>query len=169
MSSLVPSFFIILLNLIYHNLSRRKLTFSSPSSSDNDEPPVISHFNNDPELPVYSQRSAGYSLSELVEILMREKCPDDKVCHIQPLGVNCNCTFIIDFDSVSFEDLRADDTGSWKSTGTRRSYFTLDRRNRPDFLKSAPLQLAGSYHIVRRYFVHRSYSKFRRCIVEIRG
>ena len=38
----------------------------------NDEPPVISHFNNDPELPVYSQRSAGYSLSELVEILMRE-------------------------------------------------------------------------------------------------
>ena len=100
---------------------------------------------------------------------MRKTLPGNKVCHIQPLGVNCNCTFITDFDSVSCEDLRADDMGSWKCNGTRRSYFTLNQRNRPDFLKSAPLQLTGSYHIVRRYFVHRSYSKFRRCIVEIRG
>ena len=100
---------------------------------------------------------------------MRESFPEDKVCNIQPLGVDCNCTFIIDHDSVSCDDLRADDMGSWRSNGTRQSYFALNRRNKADFLNSAPRQLTGSYHVVRRYFVHRSYSKFRRCIVEIRG
>ena len=52
---------------------------------------TITHFNDDPELPVYSQRP-GYSLSELVEILMSGTLPEDKVCQIQPLcdvGVTC--------------------------------------------------------------------------------
>ena len=47
---------------------------------------------------------------------MSKSLPENKICQIQPLGVNCNCTFIIDLDSVSYEDLKADDVGSWKST-----------------------------------------------------
>ena len=83
------------------------------------------------------------------------------MCHIQPLGVDRNCTFIIDLNSISSDDLRADDMGSWKCNSTRRSYFKLNRKNGPDFLKAAPQQLVGTYHVIRRYFVHRSYSKFR--------
>ena len=76
-------------------------------------------FNDDPELPVYSQTPTGYSLSDLVDILMCEAIPEEKICKVQPLGVNRNCTFIIDFDAVSSEDIKADDLGSWKSNGTR--------------------------------------------------
>lgn len=132
------------------------------------KPPFL-YFNDDPELPVYSHTSIGYTLSELVDILMSESLPEEKVCKIQPLGVNRNCTFIMDLDSVSTEDMKADDLGSWKSNGTRRSYFKLNRRNIAEFLKAAPSQTAGHFVIIRRYFVHHTYSKFWRCIVEIRG
>ena len=43
---------------------------------------------------------------------MSKSRPEDKVCHIQPLGVNHNCTFIVDLDSVSCVDLKTDNTGS---------------------------------------------------------
>ena len=100
---------------------------------------------------------------------MSKSRPEDKVCHIQPLGVNRNCMFIVDLDSVSCVDLKADNTGSWKCNGTRPLYFRLNRKNRPEFLKTTPLQVAGDYHIIRRYSVHLSNSNFQQCIVEIRG
>ena len=150
---------------------RRILSLSSLSSSESNvsrKPPLL-YFNDNPELPVYSHTSIGYTLSELVDILMSESLPEEKVCKVQPLGVNHNCTFIIDLDSVSTEDMKADDLRSWKSNGTRRSYFNLNRRNTAEFLKEALSQTAGHFVIIRRYFVHHTYSKFRRCIVEIRG
>ena len=101
---------------------------------DECEEPSLSFFNDDPELPVFSQTCVGYSLSDIVDILMRESIPEDKVCKVQPLGVSRNCSFIIDLDSVSIEDLKADDLGSWKSNGTRRSYFKLNRKNRIEFI-----------------------------------
>lgn len=144
---------------------RQRLTFTSSSSSleslECEKPTPLLYFNDDPELPVYSQTSTGYSISELVEILISKSTSEDKVCRIQPLGVNCNCTFIIDLDSISCEDLKADDVGSWKSNGTHRSYFKMNERNRPEFQKVAPTQAAGYFHTVRRYFVHHTYSKLR--------
>ena len=87
---------------------------------------------------------------------------------IQPLGVNRSCTFIIDFDSVCLEDLKSDDVGSWKGNGTRRSYFTL-KHNKAEFIKAVPSQIGAHYVIIRRYFMHSTYNKFRRTIIEIRG
>lgn len=129
----------------------------------------MSHFNADPELPVYSQTSTGYLATELIDILMSDSISDEKVCRVQPLGVNHNCTFVMDLDSVSIEDLKADDLGSWKSNGTRRMYFQVDERNKAVFVQAKPTQAAGYFVLIRRYFIHTSYSKFRRCIVEIQG
>jgi len=93
----------------------------------------------------------------------------EKVCKIQPLGVTQNCTFVIDLDSVSVDDLRADDLGSWKPTGTRRSYFKLSETNEVDFFSRVPSEQSSYFVIIRRYFVHLTCPKFRRCIVEIQG
>ena len=98
-------------------------TFSNVSR----KPPLL-YFNDD--LPVYSHTSISYTLSELVDILMSESLPEEKVCKkVQPLGVNRNCTSIINLDSVSTEDMKADGLGCWKSNGTRQLYFKLNRRN----------------------------------------
>ena len=130
-----------------------------------DDPPLF--FNDDPELPIYSNAPSGYSLSQLVTILMNPAMPEDKVCKLQPLGVSQNCTFIIDLDLINPDDLKADDLGSWKGTGTRRNYFTVDKTNKAEFRPSVPS--GPSFVVIRRYFVHRTYFKFHRCIVEIKG
>ncbi len=154
---------------------RRKLFESSPEpdsdvdfeSSVTSSPPL--YFKDDPELPVYSRTQSGYGLPQLIDILMSGPLSEEKVCKVQPLGVTQNCTFVIDLDSVSIDDLRADDLGSWKPTGTRRSYFEINETNEPEFLSRVPSEGSSHFMIIRRYFVHQSYQKFRRCIVEIQG
>ena len=93
---------------------------------------------------MYSQTPTGYTAAELVNILMSTSIPKEKVCKLQPLGVNCNCTFIVDLDSVCTEDMKADDLGSWRSTGTRRLYFRVNKRNKAEFLQTTPTQTAAA-------------------------
>ena len=100
---------------------------------------------------------------------MNTTIPEEKICQVQPMGVNRNCSFIIDLDSICIDDLKADDLGSWKSTGTRRSYFKLRQGEEAEFVKVVPSQSADYFVVIRRYFVHSTYSKFRRCIVEIKS
>lgn len=164
-------------NICHH---RRRLFESSPEPTSDDsqhdtdfESSVSSspllYFKGDPELPVYSQGPSSYSLPQLIDILMSGSLSVEKVCKIQPLGVTQNCTFVIDLDSVSVDDLRADDLGSWKPTGTRRSYFKLSETNEVDFFSRVPSEQSSYFVIIRRYFVHLTCPKFRRCIVEIQG
>ena len=99
-------------------------------------------------------------------ILMNGSMDEERVCKIQPLGVNCYATFIIDFDSVDIADLKGDDVGSWKGTGTRGSYFKMDEYNIPEFVKGMP-RSHSCFIIVCHYFAHETYSKFRRYIIKI--
>ena len=146
-----------------------KSSSSESLASEENTESLLVHFNDDPELPIYSHTPTGYSLPKLVDILMISEIPDEKIRQVQPMGVNRNCSFIIDLDSICLDDLKADDLGSWKSTGIRRSYFKLNQGEEAEFVKMAPSESADYFEIVRRYFVHSTYSKFRRCIVEIKS
>ena len=57
--------------------------------------------------------TSGYPAEQVVWILMDPELDQDNVCHIQPMGVRKNASFIIDVDDVHFVDLKADDLGSW--------------------------------------------------------
>ena len=72
---------------------------------------------------MFSTVTYGYPAERMVRILMDPDLERDKVCHIQPMGVTSNATFIIDMDDVHFPDLKADDLGSWKPNGTKATYF----------------------------------------------
>ena len=102
-------------------------------------------------------------------MLMEDSLDTAKVYKIQPLGVNCNCTFIINLDSIDIADVKTDDVGSWKGTETRHSYFTMDKHNIPEFLRGNPASDQSHFAVIHRYFIHGTYSKFHRCIVEIQG
>ena len=140
------------------------MEFQSNASSS-----PLFYFKNDPELPIYSRGPSSYCLPQLIDILMSDSLTEEKVCKVHPLGVTQNCTFIIDLDSVSIDDLRADDLGSWKSTGTRRSYFKLHEMNEPEFLSHMPPEGCNHFVVIHRYYVHQTYGKFHHCIVEIQG
>ena len=44
---------------------------------------------------------------------------------MRPTGVSENATFLIDIDAVCFTDLKSDDMGTWKATGTKSAFFNL--------------------------------------------
>ena len=80
----------------------------------------VENYDNDPELPLFSTVDSGYSASVLARILMNTNIDTKRVCHIQPLGVTKNASFIVDIDDVLFSDLRADDLGTWRNNGTNQ-------------------------------------------------
>jgi hypothetical protein len=38
---------------------------------------------------------------------------------MRPTGVSENATFVVDLDHVKFGDIKSDDIGCWKGTGTK--------------------------------------------------
>ena len=138
------------------------------SASECEDVPVSQYYDGDTELPMFSTTPFGYNVKKVARILLNPK--EEKVCHIQPLGVTKNATFIVDIDDVAFADLRADDLGAWKTNGTKTTYFRI--------LPSGTIWIASNkgkeprstcYVMTRRYYVHGTYRLFRRVIIDIRG
>ena len=85
----------------------------------------VEYYKEDPQLPIYAAPTSGIPLHELIDILMKPDIPAERVCTVQLLGVTQNAAFVVSIDSVDFGDLKADDLGSWKGTGTKRMYFRV--------------------------------------------
>ena len=83
------------------------------------------YYRNDKELPVYSSSTSGFTAGTLAQILMDKTIKPERVCHVQPMGVNHTATFIVDIDYVPFDDLKSDDLGVWLPKGTKSVYFTM--------------------------------------------
>ena len=127
------------------------------------------YYSDDPELPVYSQVTTPYKCHQFIDILMSENTDKKQVCRCQPLAVDTNVSFIIDLDCVCFADLKADDMGSWKSTGTKHTYFHFDKDGEILYSQKASCGKKGYYDLIRRYYVHGTCSKFHRLIISIEG
>lgn len=104
-----------------------------------------------------------------MHILMKSSIDEGKICKIQPLSVSENASFIIDNDEVNFQDLKADDLGSWKTTGTKKIYFRF-ANGIIRLSEQLPNSNRFTYFVLtRRYYVHQNYEKFHRQIVDIKG
>lgn len=86
-------------------------------------PEMLEFYDSDPDLPLFTKLDSGYPVDRLIDTLLVSKIDTSRVCKVQPLGVTQNALFLIDLDEVHFNDLKADDLGSWKTTGTKRSHF----------------------------------------------
>ena len=87
--------------------------------------PEIEYYKDDPQLPIYRVPTSGYPVHELIDILLKPDLPPEHICTVQPLTVTQNAVFVFSIDRVELEDLKADDLGSWKGTGTKRIYFRV--------------------------------------------
>ena len=150
-----------------------KFTFYRLKFCDSDDEDMhkscSENYDNDPQLPLFSTVTQGYSASELARILMNKDIDTDKVCHIQPLGVTKNATFVVDIDDVLFSDLKADDLGTWKNNGTKSTYFSMSASGSVAIANGKPSHSAkSSYYVLTRwYFTHGTYQLFRRIVVDI--
>ena len=71
-------------------------------------------------MPIYASPDSGYPKLLLLDMLLKPDIAPEHVCTVQPQGVLQNALFIVDVDVVNFEDLKADDLGSWKGTGRHK-------------------------------------------------
>lgn len=147
-----------------------KVSSDSDSESDNTEEDtsgdaVIQYYGGDTQLPIFSTTQCGYSAKKVAQCLLSPAV--DKVCCVQPMGVTKSATFIVDIDDVVFADLKADDLGVWKANGTKTTHFRILPSGRIWIASSKPK--SPCYVITRRYYVHGTYNRFRRVIIDIKG
>ena len=128
--------------------------------------PANLYYDNDPELPLLSRLDHGYPVHSLIQTLLSSTLDQDRVCQVQPLGVTKNAVFQVDLDKVPFEDLKADDLGSWTATGTKRTHFRFTKTNAASGVPSSSFEY---FRLTRRYYIHKTYNRFHRIISDIRG
>ena len=105
-----------------------------------------------------------------MNILLKSDLNFHKVCAVQPLSVTENACFVVDIDSVDFQDLKADDLGAWSTTGTKKCFFRYTQSGTLRVTDKKPLNTKFSYYtLTRHYYVHKSYDKFHRQLVDIKG
>lgn len=129
----------------------------------------VKYFKDDPELPIYAAPCFGYPLHQLIDILLKQNMPPEHVCTVQPLAVAENAAFVINVDSVNFGDLRADDLGLWKGTGTKRVYFRFSPSGTIKYAANKPSAQSDYFLLTRRYFVLKSYEMYHKMIADIRS
>ena len=114
----------------------------------------------------FSKATHGQPVHVIIESLL---APEEKhVCKVQPLCVMKNATFIIDIDEVPFEDLKADDLGSWFTTGTKRTHFRFTETNAIRYASGIPSS-DKYFKLTRRYYVHKTCQRYHRIISDIKG
>ena len=122
-------------------------------------------------MPIYASPASGYPLHLLIDILLKPNMPPKHVCTVQPLGVSQNALFIVDVDVVNYEDLKADDLGSWKGTGTKKMFFRDLLSGAIKYSEKKPN--ASSYtqylQLTRRYYVHKGYIEYHRMIADVQS
>jgi hypothetical protein len=124
-------------------------------------------YQGDKEMPIYSRITSGYPIGTIVSVLFKSDLSDQEICCVQPLGVT---SFIVDVDVVNFEDLKADDLGTWTTTGTKTCYFRFSSSGELRIsYKRGSSNLSDYYTLTRRYYIHSSYDQFHRQIVDIKG
>ena len=132
---------------------------------------TVTYFQDDHSLPIIATLDYGYPLDRIIDVLLVSTVPLERVCTVQPLGVSQNAVFVVDIDIVDFRDVKSDDLGLWKGTGTKKTYFrTLSSGSiryadcKPDANKLTEYLL-----LIRRYYVHRSYPKYHRMISDVQS
>ena len=144
---------------------------SSPISTV--ESPNEDYYHDNPSLPVFSRQSPRFDTQEMLSILLDPNLKDERICKTQPVNVEHNSTFIVDLLQLgSSKDIYVDDMGSWKYNGVYRTWVSVESDG---FMishgKSKPAKCEDEslYHLVKKYFVHKTSTDLKKTIVFISG
>lgn len=99
-----------------------------------------------------------------------------RLCSIQPLSVQANCTFVVDTSKLeSVKNLTADDNGAWQPTGKPCTWFRVvfdDSGGVSSVFKlpHKPAVLSKNvYGLYRYYSRHQTSGDFKRTVATVSG
>ena len=80
----------------------------------------IEYYHHNNSLPVYDYPVKGYSKEEIVDILCDPMLDTDLICSSNPVSVENSVAFVIDVSKLKDpNDVRADDLGAWRCSGSQ--------------------------------------------------
>ena len=110
----------------------------------------------------------GYTTAEhLIRLIfsINDNTMKLQICKIQPIGMLENATFLIDLEEVTFCDLKSDNMGSWKATGTKSIYYKFSEGT----IVSTSCHSQNCFILKRHYFIHGTYQTFHCLISDVAG
>ena len=114
---------------------------------------------------MYDYPVKGYSQEEIVHILCDPMLKKEFICSSHPVSVENNVSFVIDVSELKNpNDVRADDLGSWKCTGSRVLRFSVKITSRSCSLVTCSSPGAIEIGVRRQYFVHATDNDLHRMI-----
>ena len=93
----------------------------------------------------------SFLTEEVAKVLM--SLDVNTVCHVQPMGMTKNTTFLIEVNDVAFTDLKADDLGTQKTNGTKSTYFSTRSSGEIMIIPGKGKGSTNSYVMARSYYV----------------
>ena len=137
--------------------------------------PVGIPYKEDVCTPVYSWSRKAYSCKGLVRLLLQDYEPEF-LCISQPVNVAHNVSFLVGNCMMkNKDDLKCDDMGVWKRTGSPSKWFSIKRDENNDVAEIVPLQGKPGpkddnvYQLRRIYYVNGSDRDVRKVISTLQG
>eukprot|EP00794_Sanderia_malayensis_P004990 gene4990-5648_t len=83
-------------------------------------------YNGDTRTPVFSWRKEPYEFADIAKIML-STYTRESLCVAPPINVSHNVSFLAEYSSfTNWEDLKCDDMGAWKHTGSPKRYYHVD-------------------------------------------
>lgn len=100
-----------------------------------------------------------------------EKHPNTVVCCDQPINVKSNVTFLVDLSKLPHRnDVKCDDLGAWKHTGSPSSFCTVSKDGKVIFQSKKPKHVKEDMHKLKRvYYVHSTSPDLKKKIAYLYG
>lgn len=111
-------------------------------------------YNDNCQLPIFGHPCKGYDIEHLTHILLDPFVDDELICSTNPIFVHHNVAFLVDLSRLKDpNDVRADDMGSWKCTGSRAVSLNVEFKDEKWCIVSNATPATKS---VRQYHVMKS-------------
>jgi len=126
----------------------------------------MDYYQGNKDLPVYERPKKGYSKEQIVDVLCNPSLDEKLICSTHPVLVEHNTSFVIDMTKLKDRnDVRADDLGTWRCTGSRILTISVKCNKNGCYISKS----SGSavVNIRRQYHVHATDSDLHRMIAFI--
>lgn len=122
----------------------------------------------------YSLYSSATDVMQPVDVfnaVLNTKHDAQVVCQQKPVGIKDTATFLIDTTKLRhFEDIKADDVGSWVHKGRPVRFYTIARLASGEVYGAQLCEGAeATYKLTRIYYHHKGTPEFRKTIFYVHG
>eukprot|EP00794_Sanderia_malayensis_P013256 gene13256-14620_t len=127
----------------------------------------------DTRTPVFSWRKEPYEFVDIAKILL-STYTRESLCVAPPINVSHNVSFLAEYSSfTNWEDLKCDDMGAWKHTGSSKRYYHVDMIDEKPatitLVTKSEFREQGLWQMKRIYYKNKSDCSIRKTISIMQG